>query len=69
MDNLSGLLKIKYFVHIDDRTDNRFSCRMFNTFTNPKISDFDFSFGINKYILRFDISVDGMPHTMNIIQS
>jgi hypothetical protein len=56
-------------LHIGDSSHNGASSRMLDALTHSKISNLDLSFGIEQYILRFDITMDGMACIMDIVKS
>jgi hypothetical protein len=60
---------MSFRLHIYDRPHNRPSCGVFDAFADPEVSDFDFSFGIDKDVLRFYVSVNGMSDVVDMTQS
>ena len=56
-------------VHISDCSDDGSSGGVFDALADPEISDLDLSLGVEQYVLRLDVAMDGMPHIVDIVQS
>jgi len=58
-----------YELHISNSTNRRFTRRILDAFTHPKISYFNFSFRVQQYIFWFDIPMQRMSYIMDVKQA